>query len=185
MSCGVGCRHSSDLVWLWLWHRPVATDWICSPSPGTSICYGCGRKKKRTLWVNSASLDNSVFQSLSRPPPVMPTPSTYCLPNTVTEKERLGVLTWFFIGFYSNVLSYALPQHWALCWNLMKSSWVCEILRPWSQPTWAQGFSSPCRLGPTSPSTCPSDLLNLSHILHPALRWDCLPTVSAMGPLCS
>ena len=25
MSCGVGRRHSSDLVLLWLWHRPVAT----------------------------------------------------------------------------------------------------------------------------------------------------------------
>ena len=24
MSCGVGCRLSSDLVLLWLWHRPVA-----------------------------------------------------------------------------------------------------------------------------------------------------------------
>ena len=24
MSCGVGCRHGSDLAWLWLWHRPVA-----------------------------------------------------------------------------------------------------------------------------------------------------------------
>ena len=25
VSCGVGCRHGSDLVWLWLWHRLVAT----------------------------------------------------------------------------------------------------------------------------------------------------------------
>ena len=25
MSCGVGCRHGSDPVLLWLWHRPVAT----------------------------------------------------------------------------------------------------------------------------------------------------------------
>ena len=25
ISCGVGSRHSSDLVLLWLWHRPVAT----------------------------------------------------------------------------------------------------------------------------------------------------------------
>ena len=25
MSCGVGCRRTSDLVLLWLWHRPVAT----------------------------------------------------------------------------------------------------------------------------------------------------------------
>ena len=25
VSCGVGCRHCSDPVLLWLWHRPVAT----------------------------------------------------------------------------------------------------------------------------------------------------------------
>ena len=25
MSCGVGCRCGSDLVLLWLWHRPAAT----------------------------------------------------------------------------------------------------------------------------------------------------------------
>ena len=25
MSCGVGCRHVSDLVLLWLWRRPAAT----------------------------------------------------------------------------------------------------------------------------------------------------------------
>jgi len=25
VSCGVGCRHGSDLVLLWLWHRPAAT----------------------------------------------------------------------------------------------------------------------------------------------------------------
>ena len=25
VSCGVGCRSSSDLVLMWLWHRPAAT----------------------------------------------------------------------------------------------------------------------------------------------------------------
>ena len=25
MRCGVCHRHSSDLAWLWLWHRPAAT----------------------------------------------------------------------------------------------------------------------------------------------------------------
>ena len=25
MSCGVGCRHGSDPMLLWLWHRMVAT----------------------------------------------------------------------------------------------------------------------------------------------------------------
>ena len=23
LSCGVGCRCSSDLAWMWLWHRPA------------------------------------------------------------------------------------------------------------------------------------------------------------------
>ena len=25
MSCGVGCRHGSDLASMWLWHRPAST----------------------------------------------------------------------------------------------------------------------------------------------------------------
>ena len=25
MSCGIGCRHGSDPVLQWLWHRPMAT----------------------------------------------------------------------------------------------------------------------------------------------------------------
>ena len=28
MSCGAGCRHSSDPELLWLWHRPVAAGLI-------------------------------------------------------------------------------------------------------------------------------------------------------------
>ena len=28
MNCGVGHRHSLDLVLLWLWRRPAATAWI-------------------------------------------------------------------------------------------------------------------------------------------------------------
>ena len=24
MSCGVSCRHGSDLAWMWVWRRPVA-----------------------------------------------------------------------------------------------------------------------------------------------------------------
>ena len=32
MSCGVGCRHSSDPAFLWLWHRQVATAPIRPPA---------------------------------------------------------------------------------------------------------------------------------------------------------
>ena len=43
VSYGVGCRHGSDLVLLWLWHRLAAT----ARGPGTSICHRCGCKKKK------------------------------------------------------------------------------------------------------------------------------------------
>ena len=47
MSCGVGHRCSSDPELLSLWCRPAATapDW--TPSLETSICRGCGPKKRQ------------------------------------------------------------------------------------------------------------------------------------------
>ena len=47
MSCGVGCRCSSDPVLLWLWHRPAATAPNSAPSLGTSICRRSGPRKGR------------------------------------------------------------------------------------------------------------------------------------------
>ena len=63
MSCGVGCRRSSDpALLLWLWRRPVATApirplaWclkdllllqLAFPGLGTSICRECGLLKKK------------------------------------------------------------------------------------------------------------------------------------------
>ena len=44
LSCGVGCRHSSDPELLWLWYRLVA---IGYPSLGTSICHMCSPKKTK------------------------------------------------------------------------------------------------------------------------------------------
>ena len=46
MSCGVGHRHSSDLVLLGLRCRPEATALIPSPSLRTCICHRCGPKEK-------------------------------------------------------------------------------------------------------------------------------------------
>ena len=43
MSCGVGRRCGSDPALLWLWRR-LSSDW--TPSLETSICCGCGPKKK-------------------------------------------------------------------------------------------------------------------------------------------
>ena len=50
MNCGVGRRHGSDPTWLWLWWRP-AGGYIfdLTPSPGTSVCHGCGPKKDKKI----------------------------------------------------------------------------------------------------------------------------------------
>ena len=53
MSFGVGCIRSSDLVLLWLWHRPEATapigplDWESPYATGTAIKRE--KKKKKEL----------------------------------------------------------------------------------------------------------------------------------------
>ena len=47
MSCGVGCRHSSDLALQWLWHSLAAVAPIGSLAQGTSICHGCNPKKQK------------------------------------------------------------------------------------------------------------------------------------------
>ena len=46
VSCGVGCRHSSDSTLLWLWCRPAAAAPI-QLSLGTYMCCGCGPEKKK------------------------------------------------------------------------------------------------------------------------------------------
>ena len=46
MSCGVGHRHSSDLVLLWLWHRPVAT--ACIQHLAWELLYATGTAIKKT-----------------------------------------------------------------------------------------------------------------------------------------
>ena len=50
MSC-VGCRHSLDLVWLWLWCRPVATaliDPLAWETPcAASVALERQKKKKK------------------------------------------------------------------------------------------------------------------------------------------
>ena len=49
VSCGVGCRCVSDLVLLWLWHRPSSCSSDLTPSLGTSTCQKKERKKKRNI----------------------------------------------------------------------------------------------------------------------------------------
>ena len=50
MSCGVGLRHSLDLVLLWLWYRPVATALIRSLAwqPPYAMGTALKRQEKQT-----------------------------------------------------------------------------------------------------------------------------------------
>ena len=47
MSCGVGRRHGSDLVLLWLWHRLTTTALIRPLAWETSYAVGVALKKKK------------------------------------------------------------------------------------------------------------------------------------------
>ena len=67
VSCGVGCRHSLHLVFLWLWCRLAAAALILIPSLGTSICHTCSLKKKKIhdykdqevgMWTTLLHLDS-------------------------------------------------------------------------------------------------------------------------------
>ena len=64
MSCGIGCRCSSDLVLLWLWHRLAAVALIGSlawePPHATGVAL---KKKKMRMQVQSlASLSGLRIQ---------------------------------------------------------------------------------------------------------------------------
>ena len=47
MNCGVVCRHSWDLAWLWLWHRPAAAAPIQPPAWELPYAKGVVLKKKK------------------------------------------------------------------------------------------------------------------------------------------
>ena len=51
VSCGIGCRHSSDLVLLWLWLQASSNSSDQTPSLGTSICRGCSPKKRKDIYI--------------------------------------------------------------------------------------------------------------------------------------
>ena len=47
MSCGVGCRHGSDLTCLWLWCRPMATALIQPLAWEPPFAMGVALKRKK------------------------------------------------------------------------------------------------------------------------------------------
>ena len=55
MSCGIGCRHSSDPTLLWLWHRleavPLIRPLAQEPPYATGVALKRQDKKKMTLKV--------------------------------------------------------------------------------------------------------------------------------------
>ena len=46
MTCGVGHRHGSDLVWLWLWHRPAVVAPIRPLARASPHAVGAAPKRK-------------------------------------------------------------------------------------------------------------------------------------------
>ena len=52
VSCGVGCRHSSDLMWLWLWCRSaaIAPIWPLAWKPPCAV--GVALKKTKNKQTN-------------------------------------------------------------------------------------------------------------------------------------
>ena len=48
MSCGVGCRHGSDLALLWLWHRPGATALIGPLAWEVPYAAGAALRRQKT-----------------------------------------------------------------------------------------------------------------------------------------
>ena len=51
MSCGLGHRHSSDLAWLWLWHRPVATVPIGPLASQPPYAEGAALKRPKKIYI--------------------------------------------------------------------------------------------------------------------------------------
>ena len=71
MSCGVGCRRSSDLALLWLWCRPVATAPIRPLAWEPPYAVGVGQKKRKRILIFAelpiGSISGDLLKSISLP----------------------------------------------------------------------------------------------------------------------
>ena len=56
MSCGVGCRHGSDPVLLWLWCRPVATALIRPLAWEPPYALGAALERDKKIKINKIKL---------------------------------------------------------------------------------------------------------------------------------
>ena len=66
MSCGVGCRRSSDPMLLWLWCTPAAIALIRTPAWDPPYAVGAAlektKKKKKVIKSNFLGLKNNKFK---------------------------------------------------------------------------------------------------------------------------
>ena len=62
MSCGIGCRHGLDLVWLWLWCTPAAV------APIQPLVW-------ESPYAMSEALKSKLFLPPPFPPPAPPRPA--------------------------------------------------------------------------------------------------------------
>ena len=57
MNCGVGCRHGSDLVLLWLWCRLAVVALICPLAWETPYAMGAAlEKEKKYIYMYNIKL---------------------------------------------------------------------------------------------------------------------------------
>ena len=99
MSCGVGYRRSSDLVVLWVWHRPVATPLIqplaWEPPHAAGAALKKERKKERN-WGWGVCLQPSSWLVLPLPWHMFdPWPRKFCQrpPPPAPQKEKVEKLS--------------------------------------------------------------------------------------------
>ena len=62
MSCGIGRRHSLDLVLLWLWLRPTATALIRSLAWDSPYAVGAALKKRKKNTIMILAKNRNIFQ---------------------------------------------------------------------------------------------------------------------------
>ena len=92
MSCGMGCRCSSDLALLWLWHRPVATALIRPPAWELPYAMGMALKRqnkqtKKKIFINYTS---QILETLSLESDSDSTPYWFCELWTMVSTVKWG-----------------------------------------------------------------------------------------------
>ena len=97
MSCGVGCRRSSDPMLLWLWHRPEATAltrplvWEPPYTAGSGPRKGKRTKKKDVVFMYSGMLSSHQINEIM-PLAAMCTELEIILEGEVIRKRKTNAV---------------------------------------------------------------------------------------------